>query len=128
MEHLQTNGKIFMFQELECQQQLQFLKQYHKVLMREEEKIQKVQKISLQMEVKLLFLKEQRLLLYRMEQLQVLAVIARTKETMGSIPIHVPKLLFISLLVEILGIVAMMIVDFNYSWLFLLIGFYVFKI
>ncbi len=51
------------------------------------------------------------------------AVNARTKEIMGSVPIHMPKLLFLSVLVEIFGMIAMLIVDFDYSWLFLLIGF-----
>ena len=36
--------------------------------------------------------------------LHYVAVNARTKETMGSVPIHMPKLLFFSFLVEILGV------------------------
>lgn len=39
--------------------------------------------------------------------LHYVAVNARTKETMGSVPIHMPKLVLISALVEILGIIAM---------------------
>ena len=51
------------------------------------------------------------------------AVNARTKETMGSVPIHMPKLFGVSVLVEILGILAMSFVDWDYSFLFLLAGF-----
>lgn len=54
--------------------------------------------------------------------LHYVAVNARTKETMGSVPIHMPKLIGISVLVEILGIVAMFFVDWDYSFLFLLSG------
>ena len=55
--------------------------------------------------------------------LHYVAVNARTKETMGSVPIHIPKLLGISFLVEILGIIAMLFIDFDYNWAFLLAGF-----
>lgn len=55
--------------------------------------------------------------------LHYVAVNARTKETMGSVPIHMPKLLFISFLVEILGSFLMLSVDWDYSWLFLSLGF-----
>lgn len=55
--------------------------------------------------------------------LHYVAVNARTKETMGSVPIHMPKLLLVSFLVEILGILAMIFVDFDYSWIFLSAGF-----
>ena len=55
--------------------------------------------------------------------LHYVAVNARTKKTMGSVPIHMPKLLLISLIVEILGILAMTLLDFDYSWLFILSGF-----
>lgn len=54
--------------------------------------------------------------------LHYVAVNARTKETMGSVPIHKPKLFFISLLVELLGILATIITksdDNDWSWLFL---------
>ena len=55
--------------------------------------------------------------------LHYVAVNARTKEVMGSVPVHMPKLFLISLLVELLGIIAMLFVDFDYSWLFLSAGF-----
>lgn len=56
--------------------------------------------------------------------LHYVAVNARTEETMGSVPIHMPKLILMSFLVEILGILAMMFTadDFNGSWLFLTVG------
>lgn len=55
--------------------------------------------------------------------LHYVAVNARTKETMGSVPIHIPKLFGISCLVELLGIILMLIADFDYKWIFLLAGF-----
>ena len=55
--------------------------------------------------------------------LHYVAVNARTKETMGSVPIHMPKLLVVSTLVEILGIVAMLFIDFDYNWILILSGF-----
>ncbi len=54
--------------------------------------------------------------------LHYVAVNARTKEVMGSVPIHMPKLIEVSLIVEILGILAMIFVDFDYNYLFLLAG------
>ncbi len=60
--------------------------------------------------------------------LHYVAVNARTKETMGSVPIHMPKLFAISFIVEILGILAMLFIDFDYSWAFLLSGFIYFFI
>lgn len=54
--------------------------------------------------------------------LHYVAVNARTKETMGSVPIHMPKLIGVSFLVECCGIIAMMFTDFDYNWLFLLVG------
>lgn len=54
--------------------------------------------------------------------LHYVAVNARTKETMGSVPIHMPKLLGVSFLVECGGVLAMLFVDFDYDWLFLLLG------
>ena len=60
--------------------------------------------------------------------LHYVAVNARTKETMGSVPIHMPKLFGISALVEVLGILAMLFVDWDYSWAFLLAGFIYFFI
>lgn len=53
--------------------------------------------------------------------LHYVAVNARTKATMGSVPIHMPKLVLISALVEILGIIAMIFTktdDNNWPWLF----------
>ena len=47
---------------------------------------------------------------------------------MGSVPIYMPKLFGISALVEVLGILAMMFLDFDYNWLFLLSGFIYFII
>lgn len=55
--------------------------------------------------------------------LHYVAVNARTKETMGSVPIHMPKLLGVSAAVELLGIILMLFMDFDYSWIFLLAGF-----
>lgn len=56
--------------------------------------------------------------------LHYVAVNARTKETMGSVPVHMPKLLGISCLIEILGLIAMFLAsDFDYNWIFLLVGF-----
>lgn len=58
--------------------------------------------------------------------LHYIAVNARTKETMGSIPLHMPKLFIISLIVEIIGMFMMMRIDFgeesNIEWFFLLPG------
>ena len=56
--------------------------------------------------------------------LHYVAVNARTEETMGSVPIHMPKLILMSFLVEVLGILAMMFTadDFEGSWIFLSIG------
>ena len=62
--------------------------------------------------------------------LHYVAVNARTKETMGSVPIHKPKLFFFSLLVEIMGIFATFATitirdrdDEYWPWIFLLAGF-----
>ena len=54
--------------------------------------------------------------------LHYVAVNARTKETMGSVPIHMPKLIGISALVEIMGILMMLLVNWDYDYLFLLAG------
>ena len=54
--------------------------------------------------------------------LHYVAVNARTKKTMGSVPIHMPKLITISALIEVAGIVAMIFVDWDYDWIFLLFG------
>ena len=43
---------------------------------------------------------------------------------MGSVPIHQPKLFFISFLVEILGLfMTLSLSDFDYSFIFLSLGF-----
>lgn len=55
-------------------------------------------------------------------KLHYVAVNARTKETMGSVPIHQPMLLLISFLVEIIGFILMLFVDFDLNWVFLLAG------
>lgn len=55
--------------------------------------------------------------------LHYVAVNARTKETMGSVPIHMPKLFGVSALIELLGFILIMISDFDYKWIFLLSGF-----
>jgi len=60
--------------------------------------------------------------------LHYVAVNARTKETMGSVPIHMPKLVGVSVLVEVLGLLAMLFIDFDYNFLFLLLGFLFFAI
>ena len=60
--------------------------------------------------------------------LHYVAVNARTKETMGSIPINMSKLFGVSCLVELLGILAMLFVDSDYNWAFLLVGFIYFFI
>lgn len=55
--------------------------------------------------------------------LHYVAVNARTKETMGSVPIYYPKLFLVSGLIELICIIAMLFVDWDYSFLFLLGGF-----
>jgi len=55
-------------------------------------------------------------------KLHYVAVNARTKETMGSVPIHMPKLLGISFIVEIIGFLLMLFVEFEYREAFLLLG------
>ena len=54
--------------------------------------------------------------------LHYVAVNARTKETMGSVPIHMSKLITFSALVELLGFIAMILVDWDYSFIFLSLG------
>ncbi len=54
--------------------------------------------------------------------LHYVAVNARTKETMGSVPLQMPKLAGISILIEIIGFLLMLIIDFKYDWVFLLAG------
>lgn len=60
--------------------------------------------------------------------LHYVAVNARTKETMGSVPIHMPKLFGVSCLVELLGFLATLIMNFEYEGLFLLSGFIFFLV
>lgn len=55
--------------------------------------------------------------------LHYVAVNARTKETMGSVPIHMPKLFGVSCVVELLGWMATLLMDFDYEWILLLSGF-----
>ena len=54
--------------------------------------------------------------------LHYVAVNARTKETMGSVPIHMPKLVIISLIVEIIGLVIMIGAENDIGWLFIIAG------
>lgn len=54
--------------------------------------------------------------------LHYVAVNARTLETMGSVPIHMPVLIGVSLVIEILGIIAFLLIDSDYSFIFLFIG------
>lgn len=61
--------------------------------------------------------------------LHYVAVNARTKETMGSVPVHKPKLFLVSLIVEFFGLLAALLTFFMvseedswYPWLFLLSG------
>ena len=55
--------------------------------------------------------------------LHYVAVNARTKEVMGSVPIHIPKLIGASCIVELFALIAMLFVDFDYNWIFLIAGF-----
>ena len=62
--------------------------------------------------------------------LHYVVVNARTKETMGSVPIHFPKLLGVSAIMEIIGIILFLVTaplfadsDSDVSWLFLTLGF-----
>ena len=50
--------------------------------------------------------------------LHYVAVNARTKETMGSVPLHIPKLLLISVFVEIFGVFATLFLNWEYDWAF----------
>ena len=64
--------------------------------------------------------------------LHYVAVNARTKETMGSVPIHMPKLVFVSVLVEALALIAALFAntktDDSWPWIFLIAGFVYFAI
>lgn len=54
--------------------------------------------------------------------LHYVAVNARTKETMGSVPIHMPKLIGISAVIEALSILVSTFIDDDWNWIFWLIG------
>ena len=54
--------------------------------------------------------------------LHYVAVNARSKETMGSVPLHLPKLIIISFLIELIAIIAMSLFKFANDWLLLLPG------
>ena len=54
--------------------------------------------------------------------LHYVAVNARTKETMGSVPIHMPKLIIVSIIVEILGLLLMLILP-SENWRFICLTF-----
>lgn len=55
--------------------------------------------------------------------LHYVAVNARTKETMGSVPIHMAKLILVSIIVEIIALILMLFVDLDDNgWVFLLAG------
>ena len=60
--------------------------------------------------------------------LHYVAVNARTKETMGSVPIHMPKLIGISCVVELFGVLGVVFVDWDYRYIFLVLGFVYFFI
>ncbi len=60
--------------------------------------------------------------------LHYVAVNARTKETIGSVPVNMPKLVLMSILFEFVGLIAMLSLDFDYDWLFLALGFIYFFI
>ena len=55
--------------------------------------------------------------------LHYVAVNARTKKVMGSVPIHIPMLLLASFIVEIFGYIMASNIDWDYSWIFLSVGF-----
>ena len=55
--------------------------------------------------------------------LHYVAVNARTKETMGSIPINMSKLLGFSILIEIICLFATVSIEFDYTWISLSFGF-----
>lgn len=55
--------------------------------------------------------------------LHYVAVNARTKETMGSVPIYTSKLIFVSVIIEIIALISMLFVDLDDNgWIFLLAG------
>ena len=60
--------------------------------------------------------------------LHYVAVNARTKETMGSVPINMGKLILMSILVEVLSFFAMVNIEFDGNVIFLTLGFIFFFI
>lgn len=56
------------------------------------------------------------------KMLHYVAVNARTKETMGSVPIHMPKLLLYSAFVEVFGVSGTVLAEFEYDWILSLSG------
>lgn len=56
--------------------------------------------------------------------LHYVATNARTKETMGSVPIHMPKLLGVSGIVEVIGLLFwwVIFIDWDYGWTFIFLG------
>lgn len=58
------------------------------------------------------------------KKLHYVAVNGRTKETMGSVPIHVPKLIGVSAIVELIGLLFwwVVLVDWDYGWLCIFAG------
>lgn len=54
--------------------------------------------------------------------LHYVAVNARTKEVMGSVPIHMLMLLLVSFIIEIAGYIATIYIDSDYDWIFLTFG------
>ena len=56
------------------------------------------------------------------------AVNARTKETMGSVPLNMAKLIVISLIVEMIGIIMNLFIDFKMDWILALLGLVYFTI
>ena len=62
--------------------------------------------------------------------LHYVAVNARTKETMGSVPLHTPKLLAVSAMIEVISFILWLVVspffaesDSDFSWLLMTAGF-----
>ena len=55
--------------------------------------------------------------------LHYVAVNARTKETMGSVPIHMPKLFIVSMIIEILSLLFMLFVLPDETWRYICLTF-----
>ncbi|MDD4108181.1 MAG: hypothetical protein PHH93_05625 [Prolixibacteraceae bacterium] len=64
------------------------------------------------------------------KMLHYVAVNARTKETTGSVPIHMPKLLGVSIIIEATGLIFWwtILIDWDYGWFCILLGFIYFFI